>query len=62
MERAVEENSAELDQRVIELGANEGCSRRSGCAAHEYDLEMMQEVGYCSGIENYSPPRRPQAR
>lgn len=19
-----------------------------------YDLEMMQEVGYCSGIENYS--------
>src|SRR5882672_1060077 len=20
----------------------------------EYDLEMMQEVGYCSGIENYS--------
>jgi excinuclease ABC subunit B len=22
----------------------------------EYDLEMMQEVGYCSGIENYSAP------
>jgi excinuclease ABC subunit B len=22
----------------------------------EYDLEMMQEVGYCSGIENYSGP------
>src|SRR5258708_35375532 len=20
----------------------------------EYDLEMMQEVGYCNGIENYS--------
>ena len=27
-----------------------------------YDLEMMREVGYCSGIENYSPPhRRPRA-
>jgi excinuclease ABC subunit B len=22
----------------------------------QYDLEMMQEVGYCSGIENYSGP------
>ena len=22
----------------------------------EYDLEMIQEVGYCSGIENYSAP------
>jgi excinuclease ABC subunit B len=22
----------------------------------QYDLEMMQEVGYCSGIENYSAP------
>ena len=22
----------------------------------EYDLEMMQEVGFCSGIENYSAP------
>ena len=24
----------------------------------EYDLEMMQEVGYCNGIENYSGPDR----
>src|SRR5690606_29942842 len=22
----------------------------------QYDLEMMQEVGFCSGIENYSAP------
>ena len=22
----------------------------------QYDLEMMQEVGYCNGIENYSAP------
>ena len=25
-------------------------------ARTRYDLEMMQEVGYCSGIENYSAP------
>jgi excinuclease ABC subunit B len=22
----------------------------------QYDLEMMAEVGYCNGIENYSMP------
>src|SRR5258708_35791273 len=22
----------------------------------QYDLEMMQEVGYCNGVENYSAP------
>ena len=27
----------------------------------QYDLEMMQEVGFCNGIENYSAPdRRPR--
>ena len=31
------------------------CSRRSGCACGpQYDLEMLAEVGVCSGIENYS--------
>ena len=24
----------------------------------EYDLEMMQEIGFCNGIENYSAPHR----
>ena len=24
-------------------------------ARTKYDLEMIQEVGFCSGIENYSP-------
>ena len=29
----------------------------------QYDLEMMQEVGFCNGIENYSAPdRRPRRR
>ena len=36
-------------------GAAASCSRRSGCAcAPSYDLEMLREVGYCTGIENYS--------
>ena len=35
--------------------ARASCSRPSGCAcAPTYDLEMMREVGSCSGIENYS--------
>ena len=25
-------------------------------AVHGYDIEMLMEVGYCSGIENYSRP------
>src|SRR3954462_12678996 len=28
----------------------------------QYDLEMMQEVGYCSGVENYSGPIDGRAR
>ena len=28
----------------------------------QYDLEMMQEVGYCNGIENYSAPLDGRAR
>ena len=28
-----------------------------------YDIEMMRQVGFCSGIENYSPAhRRPACR
>ncbi len=35
--------------------ARASCSRPSACAcAPSYDLEMMREVGFCSGIENYS--------
>ena len=24
-----------------------------------FDLEMLRELGYCSGVENYSPPPEP---
>ena len=35
--------------------ARASCSRRSGCAcAPRFDLEMMEQIGFCNGIENYS--------
>ncbi|MDB5294996.1 MAG: uvrB [Phycisphaerales bacterium] len=52
---AVEAIRAELDARVIEL-RNEGkvLEAQRLLARTKYDLEMILEVGYCSGIENYS--------
>jgi excinuclease ABC subunit B len=55
IERAVDEIKAELYGRLSEL-------EREGkmLEAHrlrqrtEYDLEMLKELGFCSGIENYS--------
>jgi excinuclease ABC subunit B len=46
---------AELEQRVGEL-RHEGklLEAQRLLARTKYDLEMMEEVGYCSGIENYS--------
>ena len=36
-------------------GARTSSSRRSACEQRTiYDLEMMKEMGYCQGIENYS--------
>ena len=55
MERAVESIRAELDQQVMKL-RSEGklLEAQRLMARTRYDLEMIQEVGYCSGIENYS--------
>lgn len=47
--------SEELERRVVELKANnmlleaERLSQRTA-----YDLEMLENMGYCNGIENYS--------
>ena len=55
IERAVTDIRHELEERVKELE-----SERKMLEAHrlrqrtEYDLEMLQELGFCSGIENYS--------
>ena len=55
MHTAVESIRAELDHRVMQL-RHEGklLEAQRLLARTKYDLEMIQEVGYCSGIENYS--------
>ncbi|MEJ7893395.1 MAG: excinuclease ABC subunit UvrB [Solirubrobacteraceae bacterium] len=55
MERAVEEIGSELNTRCAELDA-EGKLLESHRLRQrtQYDMEMLREVGFCSGIENYS--------
>ena len=52
---AVVEIEKELQQRLQHFeGANKLLEAQRLRMRTEYDLEMMQEVGYCNGIENYS--------
>ena len=55
MERAVAEIGRELNARTAELEA-EGKLLESHRLRQrtQYDMEMLREVGFCSGIENYS--------
>src|SRR6266516_5011699 len=55
MERAVEEIGRELNERCAQLDA-EGKLLESHRLRQrtQYDMEMLREVGFCSGIENYS--------
>ncbi|TKJ41734.1 excinuclease ABC subunit B [candidate division LCP-89 bacterium B3_LCP] len=47
--------SKELDERLIELRRENKLLEAQRLEQRtKYDLEMMREVGYCSGIENYS--------
>ncbi len=50
-DRAVNSIKAELKQRLPELHELE---RQRLEMRTKYDLEMIEELGYCSGIENYS--------
>jgi excinuclease ABC subunit B len=52
---AIKDIETELAERVAFFKANEKYieAQRIEQRAH-YDLEMLREVGYCSGIENYS--------
>jgi excinuclease ABC subunit B len=46
---------AELDERVMQLrGDGKLLEAQRLLARTKYDVEMIEEVGYCSGIENYS--------
>jgi excinuclease ABC subunit B len=55
LERAVTEIKAELEQRTAEL-ENEGKQLESHRLRQRtaYDIEMIKELGFTSGIENYS--------
>jgi excinuclease ABC subunit B len=47
----------ELDERLIELKAEGKLLEMQRLEARtRYDIEMLREVGYCPGIENYSRP------
>ncbi|HVB08804.1 MAG TPA: excinuclease ABC subunit UvrB [Bacillota bacterium] len=55
MERAVVTIEAELEERLAELRSKEMLLEAQRLEQRtRYDLEMMREVGVCSGIENYS--------
>lgn len=48
---------AELDERLAELEAEHKLLEYERLKTRTtYDIEMMKEMGYCSGIENYSAP------
>ncbi|HEV2107525.1 MAG TPA: excinuclease ABC subunit UvrB [Thermomicrobiales bacterium] len=52
---AIKDIEAELEDRLKELESQERVLEAARLRQRTmYDLEMMQEAGYCSGIENYS--------
>jgi excinuclease ABC subunit B len=55
MERAVRDIETELDQRLAELERSHKLLEAQRLRMRtQYDLEMIRQVGFCSGIENYS--------
>lgn len=53
--RAISDIEAELQQRLASFESeNKLLEAQRLRMRTEYDLEMLQEVGYCNGIENYS--------
>jgi len=52
---AIKNIEAELEERLIELRENNKLLEAQRLEQRtRYDLEMMAEMGFCSGIENYS--------
>jgi excinuclease ABC subunit B len=55
MERAIAGIEKELEERLAELeGQNKLLEAQRLRMRTSYDIEMMRQVGFCSGIENYS--------
>ena len=53
--RAISDIEAELQQRLAFFESEQKLLEAQRLRMRtEYDLEMLQEVGYCTGIENYS--------
>ncbi len=55
MESAIQEIREEMEQRVAWFKDNEKFVEAQRIEQRtRYDMEMMEEIGFCSGIENYS--------
>ena len=55
MEQAIEKIRREMDERVKWFEDNGKLVEAQRIAQRtNYDMEMLQEIGFCSGIENYS--------
>jgi excinuclease ABC subunit B len=55
LEAAIERIRVELRERLTELRADDKLLEAQRLEQRTmYDIEMMQEIGFCSGIENYS--------
>ena len=55
METAIQEIREEMEQRVAWFKDNEKFIEAQRIEQRtRYDMEMMEEIGFCSGIENYS--------
>jgi excinuclease ABC subunit B len=63
LQKAISDIEAELEERISYFNSNDKYLEAQRIEQRtKYDLEMLREVGYCSGIENYSRPldQRPQ--
>lgn len=55
LERAISQIEYELEERLKELKAEDKLLEAQRLKQRtNFDIEMMREVGYCTGIENYS--------
>jgi excinuclease ABC subunit B len=55
MERAIKDIQVELEERLTDLEAQGKLLEAQRLRMRTtYDIEMMQQLGFCSGIENYS--------
>jgi excinuclease ABC subunit B len=55
MQRAIKTIEQELQERIVELKSQDKLLEAARIEQRtNYDLEMMQQTGYCNGVENYS--------